>query len=150
MEALHNIGVAIVVAIGIAGALALILFVVVLLQARKINVPPGAGFGETLLHTPLSVVLFLDVMDLALDLLGAPIAWVVLDRLGLKALRGVAAVEALIPFTQLIPLMTLSWIVARVLGPQRVEAIESTGSYTKYMRTAEKSPPADDYDFYSD
>lgn len=158
-NALQAVGVTILAVMGVAGVLALILFIIMIISVRKIKVPPGAGFGETLLYTPLIVVLFLDVMDLALDFLGAPIAWVILDRLGLKALRAVAAVEAVIPFTQVIPVMTLSWIGARLLGFQRIDALESVGSYTNYTRKAEAQqqqtatkalPPGDDYDYYSD
>ena len=58
----------------------------------------------------------IDLLDLALDFLAAPISWLILDRLGLKALRGVSAVEALIPGTQLIPTMTLCWFGVRLLG----------------------------------
>ncbi len=163
---LQTLGTTILAVLGIAGIVALILFFIMLTQVRKINVPPGAGFAQTLLHTPLIVVLFLDTMDLALDILGAPLSWVILDRIGLKGLRGVAAVEALIPFTQVIPTMTLFWIGARLLGPQKVEAMESMGSYTKYTKQLaetpppsvtiidqpkEKAPPADEvYDYYSD
>jgi hypothetical protein len=42
----------------------------------------------------------------------------ILDQLGLKALRGVSAVEALIPGTQLIPTMTLCWFGVRLFGIQ--------------------------------
>ncbi len=155
----RTIALTLVTIMGVAGALALVLFILLVVSVRKIDVPPGAGFGETLLHTPLIVVLFLDVMDLALDFLGAPIAWVSLDRLGLKGLRAVAAVEALIPFTQVIPVMTISWIGARLLGFQRIDALENVGSYSRYMREAEAQeqrnapkalPPGDDYDYYSD
>ncbi len=100
----------------ISAMIAALLFVIVLIQARRIDVPEGAGFAETLLHTPLSVVLFLDFLDLALDLLAAPIAWVILDRIGLKALRGVAAVEAFIPMTQVVPTMSLAWLGVRLMG----------------------------------
>ncbi len=101
----------------VAFLLAMLLLVVVLRQVKKINVPPGAGFSETLRLTPFSVVVFIDLLDFALDFLAAPFAWIILDRLGLKALRGVSAVEALIPFTQPIPTMTLCWIFVR-LFPQ--------------------------------
>lgn len=152
-QALQAFGLTILAVLGVAGVVALILFIIMILSVRKINVPPGAGFGETLLHTPLIVVLFLDVMDLALDLLGAPIAWVILDKLGLKALRAVAAVEALIPFTQLVPVMTICWIGARLLGYQRIDAMQNMGSYSRYMHEAEAQqqrsqpkalPPGDD------
>lgn len=168
---LQAAGATILAVLGIAGILALILFIILLTQVRKINVPPGAGFGETLLHTPFIVVLFLDVLDLALDFLSAPLAWVVLDRIGLKALRGFAAVESLIPFTQVIPTMTIAWIGVRLLGPRRVESLEHKGSYSSYMHAAEqeqarvtivdpqpapppepreKTPPPDEYDYFSD
>jgi hypothetical protein len=94
--------------------LALALLAVVVRQAQRINVPPGAGFAETLRYTPISVVLLIDLLDFALDFLAAPIAWVILDRLGLKALRAVSVVEAAIPLTQGIPTMTLFWIGARL------------------------------------
>lgn len=98
--------------------LALILFLIVIRQLRKIDVPKGAGFSETLLYTPFLVVVFIDLLDFGLDILAAPFAWVILDRLGLKALRGVSAFEALIPFTQAIPTMTLAWLAVRLFGPR--------------------------------
>jgi len=101
-------------AMGVALVLALLLFAILVRQVRRINVPPGAGFGETLLHTPFLVVVFIDLLDFALDFLAAPIAWVILDRWGLKALRGVSAVEAAIPLTQAIPTLTLSWLWVRL------------------------------------
>lgn len=103
----------------VALILAIILLVIIVIQVRRINVPPGAGFAETMLYTPFLVVVFLDVLDLALDFLSAPIAWIVLDRLGLKGLRGIATFESLIPFTQAIPTMTLAWIAVRVMGKDR-------------------------------
>ncbi len=103
----------------VALILAIILLVIIVIQVRRINVPPGAGFAETMLYTPFLVVVFLDVLDLALDFLSAPIAWIVLDRLGLKGLRGIATFESLIPFTQAIPTMTLAWIAVRVMRKDR-------------------------------
>ena len=84
-------------------------------QVKHIDVPEGADFAETLHCTPLTVVVMIDLLDFALDFLGAPVAWVILDRLGLKALRGVATVEAFLPLTQLVPTMTVAWIGVRVL-----------------------------------
>ncbi len=97
---------------------------IVVWQVRKIDVPPGANFGETLLYTPFLVVVMIDLLDFALDLLAAPVSWIILDRLGLKALRGVGTVQALLPFTQLIPVMTLSWIGVRLLGPQSLDVLD--------------------------
>ncbi len=118
-EFLQNFVLILLSMMSVALVLAIILLVIIIIQIRRINVPPNAGFAETLLYTPLLVVLFLDVLDLALDFLSAPIAWVVLDRLGLKGLRGVATVESLIPFTQAIPVMTMSWIGVRLFGKDR-------------------------------
>lgn len=103
------------VAMFISLLLGLLLLGWVAWQVKRIDVPEGADFAETLRYTPLTVVIMIDLLDFALDVLGAPVAWVILDRLGLKALRGVATVEALLPFTQLIPTMTLAWIGVRVL-----------------------------------
>jgi hypothetical protein len=88
---------------------------IVIKQVKKIDVPPDAGFAETLHYTPFLVVVLIDLLDFALDFLAAPLAWVILDRLGLKALRGVSTVEALVPLTQAVPTMTLCWIGARLL-----------------------------------
>jgi hypothetical protein len=81
-----------------------------------LHIPSDATFSETLLLAPLSLVILIDLLDLALDFLAAPISWAILDRLGLKALRGVASVEALVPGTQLIPTLTLCWFGVRLLG----------------------------------
>ncbi len=118
-EFLQNFVLVLLSVMSVALVLAFLLLVIIIIQVRRINVPAGAGFGETLLYTPLLVVVFLDVLDLALDFLSAPIAWVVLDRLGLKGLRGFAAFESLIPLTQAIPTMTLCWIAVRVMGKER-------------------------------
>ncbi|MCL4804606.1 MAG: hypothetical protein KJ046_09930 [Anaerolineae bacterium] len=118
-EFLQNFVLILLSMMSVAFVIALILLVIIIIQVRRINVPPGAGFAETMLYTPLLVVLFLDVLDFALDFLSAPIAWIVLDRLGLKGLRGIATFESLIPLTQPIPTMTLAWIAVRVLGKDR-------------------------------
>jgi hypothetical protein len=104
--------------LGIALGLAFLLMLWVLWQVRQIKLPPNADFLTTLRATPLVVVVMLDLLDLSLDFLSAPIAWVVLSRLGLQGLRGVTVVESLIPGTQLIPTMTLAWIIARLAGPR--------------------------------
>ncbi len=71
-----------------------------------------------MLYTPFLLVVFIDLLDFALDVLALPFTWAILDRLGLKALRNIAAFEALLPFTQLIPTMTLAWFAARLFGPK--------------------------------
>lgn len=114
-DTLQTFGTYLLIAMGISLALALLLLIVVFRQVRKIDIPPDASFQETLLLTPFLVVLMIDLLDFGLDFLAAPISWVILDRLGLKALRGVSAVEAIVPLTQAIPTMTLAWIGARFL-----------------------------------
>ncbi len=118
-EFLRNFGLVLAAVMAVSGVLALLLLVIIIVQVRRIRVPEGAGFAETLLYTPFLVVAFLDLLDLSLDFLSAPIAWIVLDRLGLKGLRGFATLESFIPFTQLIPTMTASWIAVRLLGKER-------------------------------
>jgi hypothetical protein len=94
--------------------LALLLLGWVLWQVRRIHLPEDADFFTALRHTPLSVVILIDLLDLTLDFLSAPISWVILSRLGLQPLRTVTMVESVIPFTQALPTMTIAWVVARV------------------------------------
>ena len=94
--------------------LALLLLVWVIIQVRRINLPPNADFFTALRYTPLTVVILLDLLDLSLDFFAAPFAWVILGRLGLEPLRAVTVVESFIPFTQALPTMTIAWFVARI------------------------------------
>ncbi len=101
-------------------AVALILSGVVLFWAfralRRIRVPANADFFTTVRAVPLSLMVGLDLLDLALDSFSAPIIWVILNRYGLQALRNVASFEALIPITGPIPTMSLAWIAARLFN----------------------------------
>lgn len=116
IETVREIGLFIFGAMAVSFLLAMILFIFVIRRLKRMDIPPNAGFSETLLYTPLLVVIFLDLLDFALDILAAPFAWAILDRLGLKALRGFAAFEALLPFTQFVPTMTVAWAAARLFG----------------------------------
>lgn len=100
--------------LGVGLALSLIFLAWVILRVRRIQLPADADFLTTLRHTPLSVVILIDLLDLSLDFLSAPFAWVLLGYLGLQSLRGVTIIEALIPGTQFLPTMTAAWIVARL------------------------------------
>ena len=100
-------------AAGLVGGLVLIL---AYRRIRGLNIPADATFIETLLLIPLSIVIAIDLLDLGLDILAAPLSWAILNHLGLKALRGVATFEALLPGTQLIPTMTLCWFGVRLLN----------------------------------
>ena len=85
-------------------------------RLKRIRIPPGADFVTTLRHVPLTLVLFLDLLDFGLDFFSAPIAWVILGKLGLQSLRGVTIVEEIIPGTQFLPTMTAAWFAARLLS----------------------------------
>lgn len=134
IEDFRSFGILIFSIIIVASTLGAVLLGIAVYKLRKLDIPKNASFSETLLHTPLMVVVGIDLLDLALDILAAPLSWVVLDRLGLKALRGVATVEALIPGTQLIPTLTLCWFGVRILGvnsprfDQRFIGLESTST----------------------
>jgi hypothetical protein len=101
-------------------ALTLALIIYILWRIRRINLPPGADIVTTLRLTPLVVVVVLDLLDLGLDIFSAPITWVLLTRLGLAPLRLIAVIKDLIPFADVIPAMTLAWLVVRVLKPQPI------------------------------
>ncbi|MGQ0600151.1 MAG: hypothetical protein ACT4QE_00485 [Anaerolineales bacterium] len=105
--------------IALALVLAVLLGAWVMWRVRRINLPPDADTLTALRATPLSVVLLLDLLDFSLDFLSAPLAWIILGRLGLAPLRGVTTVEALIPGTQFIPTMTLAWIFARLTATRQ-------------------------------
>lgn len=103
------------IVIGTSLLLALLLLAWVLARIKRIHLPPDADLFSALRATPLPVVILLDLLDLSLDFFSAPIAWVLLGRLGLTPLRGITVVEELLPGTQLVPVMTAMWIVARVV-----------------------------------
>lgn len=113
-EFFRTFGITLLTLMGISLALALLLLALVWRRVKRLHIPPDATFGETLLLTPLVVVLMIDLLDFGLDFLAAPFAWIILDRLGLKALRGVSFVEAAIPLTQAIPTMTIAWVWVRL------------------------------------
>lgn len=116
IEGIRNVGLVFFAVFVISIVLGTIFLTIALWKLRNLHIPPDAGFAETLHYTPLIVVIGVDLLDLALDVLAAPLSWVILDRLGLKGLRGVAAVEAVIPGTQLIPTLTLCWFAVRIFG----------------------------------
>ena len=79
-------------------------------RLRRLRLPSDADFMTCLRTVPISVVIILDLLDFSLDFFSVPIAWVILGKLGLQGLRGVTVLEELIPGTQLLPAMTLTWI----------------------------------------
>jgi hypothetical protein len=87
---------------------------------RRLRIPPDADFFTTMRYIPLPLAIVLDLLDFGLDIFSAPIMWIALDRMGLYNLRNKATIEALIPFTNILPTFTASWFVARLfnLGAQ--------------------------------
>lgn len=96
--------------------LAILLLALVYRRLRHIQLPPNADFWTTIRAVPFGLALGLDLLDFALDVLATPFVWVLLSRFRLQALRNVGVLEAAIPFTQTIPVFTVAWIAARLLG----------------------------------
>ncbi len=104
---------------GVALIIALLLIGWLFYKIRHIRLAPDADALDALRAAPLSVVVVLDLLDLALDIFSAPVSWVLLSRLGLLPLRGAAVIKDVIPFTGYIPAMTIGWIGVRVFDRLR-------------------------------
>jgi hypothetical protein len=98
------------IVVDIAGLLA------VARSIRRLRIPPDADFFTTMRFIPLTLAVLLDLLDFGLDIFSAPIIWIALDRMGLPNLRNKATIEALIPFTNVIPTFTVCWFAARMLN----------------------------------
>lgn len=101
----------------IAFTTGLILLFAAIRRLRRIELPPNAGFWESIRAVPLSLVVAIDLLDLGLDFLAAPLVWFILRRSKLTQLRNFAVIEALLPFTGPLPTLTIAWIIARALPP---------------------------------
>jgi len=101
---------------GVCVIIALIGLLALVRSIRRLRIPPSADFFTTMRYIPLPLVILLDLLDFGLDIFSAPIIWIVLDRMGLPNLRNKATIEALIPFTNVIPTFTVSWFAARLLN----------------------------------
>ncbi|HVN54773.1 MAG TPA: hypothetical protein VMT46_10620 [Anaerolineaceae bacterium] len=108
---------------GIGLVLSLVLAAWIFWKIRRINLPAGTEFFDALRATPLPVVILLDLLDLSLDFFSAPISWIILSRLGLEPLRTVTVIESLVPGTELIPTMTVAWLIARFWKNARIPNI---------------------------
>lgn len=115
-ENFQNIAQGLGIAIVVCLVLATIVLALVVRRLRRIDLPPDADFWTTIRAVPFGLVLGLDLLDLALDVLAAPLVWAILSRFRLQALRNAALIEAAIPFTQALPTFTVAWLVARVFG----------------------------------
>ncbi|HJZ46298.1 MAG TPA: hypothetical protein VKE41_04000 [Roseiflexaceae bacterium] len=116
IESLRGIFTLLLIAMGVSVVLASIGLVLLARSIRRLHIPPDVDFFTTMRYIPLPLVIVLDLLDFGLDIFSAPILWVALDRMGLYNLRNKATIEALIPFTNVIPTFTVSWFVARLLN----------------------------------
>jgi hypothetical protein len=116
LDDLRTIGLILLVAILSGLLLSALLLAYAVRKMRYLDIPPDAGLADTLHITPFVVVLGIDLLDLTLDFLAAPFAWIILDKLNLRALRNIATIEAVIPGTQVIPTLTIAWIVVRLFN----------------------------------
>ena len=114
-DTLRTFGLVLLSLLLIGVVLGVIVLAIVWRSLSRIKVPPNADFFTTVRAVPLGLVVGLDLLDLGLDMLAAPIVWMILNRFKLQALRNVAAVEALVPFTQPVPTLTIAWFAARLL-----------------------------------
>jgi hypothetical protein len=115
-ETLGNLVTTLLLIMAVAVVIALVGLFALARSIRRLNIPREADFFTTMRHIPLALVVLLDLLDFGLDIFSAPIIWVVLDRMGLPNLRNKAVVEALIPFTNVIPTFTVGWVAARLLN----------------------------------
>jgi len=113
---IRTIGLVVAAVMGLSLGLFVLIMAIAYRSIRRLDVPPDADLTETLLLVPFYLVLAIDLLDLGLDVLAAPVAWIFLDHLGLRALRNISTVEALIPLTGPIPTLTLAWLAVRLLG----------------------------------
>jgi hypothetical protein len=116
VELLHTFAQVLLSLFLIGVGLGALLLALVYRRLRRIELPPNADFFTTIRAVPFGLVAALDLLDLGMDFFATPIVWLILSHFRLQALRNVAAVEALIPFTQPVPTLTLAWLAARLLN----------------------------------
>lgn len=132
----------VVIVAGICMATALVgavaLLVLAARQISEIEIPEDADFFETMQHLPITVPLALDLLDMAFDIFAAPIAWLVLELLGLQVLQLITVVEGVIPGTQLVPTLTIAWLIARMMKKRQTQsyARSALDDLQRYDRSA--------------
>ena len=112
---LRNFIAAVAVAVLVVLALAAAAIYVAYRKLRRIRIAADSDFFTTVRAVPLSLVIGLDLLDIGLDVFSTPITWMLLDRLGLKSLRNIATVKAVVPVLDMIPALTLAWLAAHYL-----------------------------------
>src|SRR6476620_686754 len=119
-ESLRGVLTFVLIAMGVSIVLGCLGLALLARSIRRLRIPPEADFFTTMRYIPLPLAVLLDLLDFGLDIFSAPIIWIALDRMGLPNLRNKATIEALIPFTNVIPTFTVCWFAARLfnLGDQ--------------------------------
>ena len=115
-ETLGNVLLIVLALMGASIVVAIVGLLAVARSIRRLRIPPDADFFTTMRFIPLALAVLLDLLDFGLDIFSAPIMWIALDRMGLPNLRNKATIEALIPFTSVIPTFTVCWFAARLLN----------------------------------
>ena len=146
-----GLGTVLLMAIGLSILLGLVWLWVVVRLIRRATVDRDPETLAAVQALPLPLALGIDAIDLGLDFLGAPVAWLAvteaarrLEAPELKRLRGLTLLESLIPGTQLIPVMTITWIYAQNVAAQERLAGEWDASPTidGAGRVVERTPDA--------
>jgi len=102
------------IAMGISLVIALVGLALMIKRIRTMHIPATNDLFTTLHHVPLILVVLLDLLDFSLDIFSAPIAWAILNRMGLSSLRNTATIQAVIPISNTIPCLTIAWFSVRV------------------------------------
>lgn len=114
--------------LALAAFLGVMWLLVLAVVLRRMTVGRDRSQLEALRAAPLVLVLLIDAIDLGLDFLGAPLVWLIMSRSELRSLRGLSVAESLIPGTQLIPTMTISWLYARSRMAERQGRLDEEGA----------------------
>lgn len=132
------------VAIGVVALLAVMVAGLLLWwlhgRLKLLRIATDTGLGETLRTVPFTLMLALDLLDMGLNFFSAPFVWILFNRMGWNKLRNLATAAAAIPGTQLVPVLTIAWIVARIAGRRSDALLEAA------QETAPRALPTQDSD----
>lgn len=112
-------------------------------RLKLLRIARDTGLGETLRAVPFALVLALDLLDMGLNLFSAPLVWILFHRMGWHKLRNLATAAAAIPGTQLVPVLSIAWIVARIAGRRADRLLEAAqDAHPKDRPSAHAKPPS--------
>src|SRR5689334_18423836 len=87
------------IAFGVCAGAAVIAVITLLITAWQqvvdLEIPADADFFETLQMIPVTVPIALDLLDFAFDVFSAPISWIILELMGLRALQMITILEGI-------------------------------------------------------